>query len=70
MCPAKNTTPHNTPITIRVLLSWNREGPTIVIDLSCPDCGWNAVKEISLLKMMEQDALCPIDTSKTGLPAS
>ena len=62
---------HNTPIIIMVHLGWSAHGPTVIIKLSCPDCGWKANKEISLLKMMERTALCPTnDTSTTGLKDS
>ena len=58
---------HNTPIVIRVRLSWNSYGPTIKVKLRCSDCGWKANKEISLLRMMGKSELCPTnDASKTG----
>lgn len=57
---------HQTPIIILVRLGWNSRGPTILIKLSCPDCGWKVNKEISLLRMMERTTLCPTGTSKTG----
>jgi len=62
---------HTTPIIIVVHLGFDSRGPTIKIKLSCPDCGWKANKEISLLKMMERTALCPTnDISTTGSKAS
>lgn len=62
---------HDTPIIIMTRLSWNSYGPTVVISLTCPDCGWKANKEISLLRMMERASLCPTtDTSKTGSKGS
>jgi len=62
---------HTTPIIIVVHLGFDSRGPTVKIKLSCPDCGWKANKEISLLKMMERTALCPTnDVSTTGSKAS
>jgi len=71
MCPrgdgVSGMLPHNTPVIISTRLGWNSYGPTIIIDLMCPDCGWEVNKEISLLKMMERTSLCPTnDTSETG----
>ena len=68
MCPS---TVHTVPIRISTRLSWNSYGPTIAIKLRCPHCGWQANKEISLLRMMGKVALCPTnDASKTGSKAS
>lgn len=58
---------HPTPIIIKVGLGWNSYGPTVKISLTCPDCGWKANKEISLLRMMERTVLCPTnDALETG----
>ena len=59
---------HITPIIISVKLGWNSRGPTIEINLTCPDCGWKVDKEISLLRMMERTSLCP--TNRTSKPSS
>ena len=67
-CPASEVgmLRHDTPIIISVKLGWNSRGPTIMINLTCPDCGWKVNKEISLLKMMERTSLCPTnEVSKT-----
>ena len=67
MCPLSNSRDgEHAPIIIVVHLGFDSRGPTVKIKLSCPDCGWKANKEISLLKMMERTALCPTnDVSKT-----
>ena len=70
MCPKQKIgiLQHDTPIIIMVHLGWSAHGPTVIIKLSCPDCGWKVNKEISLLKMMERTSLCPTnDTSTIGL---
>jgi len=55
------------PIIISTRLGWNSRGPTIRINLTCPNCEWKANKEISLLRMMERTSLCPAnDTSEIG----
>jgi len=59
MCPNCR----DNPIIIVTRLGWNSLGPTIRIVLSCSNCVWQANKEISLLKMMERNVLCP--TSNT-----
>lgn len=71
MCPMSDDMHrHPTPIIISVKLGWNSRGPTIMINLTCPDCGWKVNKEISLLKMMERTSLCPTNEGlKTGSKA-